>query len=631
MHPMNAEAAAATASAAPRRLARATRWARRHWLAVAAIILIAAAVTGPRWYLLWSDPPAGVRVQVAPWAAQDMGYDLALFAPAIRDAYDGDVSPARMFSIAPDVSTPPGGIWLQVIGRLGRITGSPFSALAIVVTLSMLVAMALLYALALEATGDRVIAAAVVPLAALFDGVVVQAGILRLRDADVLRAVITANDGREFHAWFRFLPPAMPMPVFFACALAIPRAVETGRRGWMIAASLVLALLIYTYLFYWLAMAVALALWCAWLLVRREHTMLMRLLLIGAAAVALASPELLARVRDALTLSAEAQARFGKEAFGLNRGEVVNGVQRLVLSIPFVVALWRSGERARFFALLLVVPAVLDLVDGVVPQTEHYVTQVWHVFALPGLIAGTAILARPLPGLVRAYGRYAVVGAALVAVAWVVAFQVRTTRTVQAQFAIPVDERAAFDWMEENLSGTDTVVSPSVNSNMLIPALTPAGRYMVDGFFTRLSDDEIIDRFLRAQAAFGISEEDVFRRLDPSNSWPTSGPVPPAGELQQRFELSSAYFLYNWQIIHPDRLAARLAEWRARYRALSGAADVLRPYDADYLFCGPRERQFAVGAAPVGEYVTVAFQQDGSTVYRLVDASAPGAAAFQGC
>lgn len=614
-------------------LAAAAAFVGRHWLGLTLALVLAGCLAGPRWWLLATSPPEGARVQVSPWAASDIGYDLALFSPAIRDAYDGSVGFTSFYDVTRrDVPTPPGIPWLEAIGLLGRLTGSPFSALAVVTTLTAAFAFLLLYAMSLELTGERRLAAAVLPIVAMAIGMFVQAGgILPLRHFDVLRPILTVSPHREFHAWYRFVPPSIPLPVFLGAAIAIPRAVEGGRKRWIAIAALALALLIYTYLFYWSAMAVALGAWCAWLTYRREFHTLRRLLLIGAIAALLAAPELAARVHDAFALPADARARFGKESLGIDPGQFSAAAQRLAIGLPFLFVLLRGPERNRFYVALFVVPLALDVTTGIVPQPEHYVTQVWHVFALPAFIAGTADLAIMVPRRWVRPAAWAVAALAVVGTVYVAAFQVRATREVQAEFAMPADERAAFDWIESHVSDRETVVSPSVNTNMLLPAMTPAHRYLEDGFFTRVSDDEIIDRFLRAQAAFGYSADDVFQRLDPGHGYPTSDKSVPQDQLERHFEDSAAYFSFNWEITHPGRIDDRVPEWRTRYAALLAEPNVLHAYPADYLFCGHRERYWAAVQPAPGTYVTVAFHQGEATVYRLADPKDPQARPFRGC
>jgi hypothetical protein len=614
-------------------LAAAAAFLRRHWLGMAMAVALTAALAGPRWYLLATSPPDGARIQVSPWAASDIGYDLALFSPAIRDAYDGSVSFASFYDVSrKDVATPPGVPWLEGIGLFGRVTGSPFSSLAVVTTLLALASMLLLYAFTLQFTRDAWIAAAVLPIVAVLIGVFVKAGgVLPLRHSDVLGPILRIDPEREFHAWFRFVPPSIPLPVFLATTLAIPRAVESGKRAWYVLAVASLALLIYTYLFYWSAMAVAMAGWCAWLLYRRDYVTLRRVLLIGIAASLLATPELLARVHDAFALPADAKARFGKDAYGIGTGQITSVAQRFIIGLPFLYPLLRGPERNRFYLALFVAPLALDVTRGIVPQPEHYVTQVWHVFALPAFIAGGAALVVMLPQRSMRAATVAAGALAVVGLVYVVAYQIRATRQTEAAFSMPADERAAFDWIETNVRDDQTVVSPSVNTNMLLPAMTPAGRYLQDGFFTRVSDDEIIDRFLRAQAAFGYSEDDVFKRLDPANGYPTTDKTVPPDELERHFEDSAAYFSFNWEITHPERIADRLPEWRQRYEALLQQNDVLAAYPADFLFCGHRERYWPATHPAPGTYVTVAFQSGEAIVYKLVQASDPSGRPFTGC
>ncbi len=616
---------------AARPLGVAVAFVQRHWLGLAVALALTAALAGPRWYLLATSPPDGSRIQVSPWAASDIGYDLALYSAPIRYAYDGSASFAAYYEPGSHSRATPEGVpWLEVIGLFGRVTGSPFSALAVVTTLLTLAAMLLLYALALELTGDARMAALIVPIAVLAIGIIVKAGgILPLRHPDVIRGIVTIQPHREFQALYRFVPPVIPLPVFLATAIAIPRAVESGKRAWYAAAVVSLALLIYTYLFSWTAMAVAMAGWCAWLLYRREYVTLRRALAIGVGAALLATPELLARLNDAFTLSADAQARLGKDAYGIGTSQIIPAAQRFVIGLPFLYALSRGPERNRFYMALFLAPLALDVTTGIIPQPDHEVTQVWHVFAIPAFIAGGVGLAPLIPGR---YARPAAVALGVLAVIGLVytaAYQARATEQTEAAFSMPSDERAAFDWIEGHVQNDQTVVSPSVNTNLLLPVMTPAGRYTADGL--GVSDDERIDRFLRAQAAFGYTEDDVFKRLDPANGYPTSDTTVPPDQLERHFEDSAAYSLFSWEIAKPQRIVDRLPEWRKQYETLLQQNDVLAAYPADFLFCGHRERYWPATHPAPGTYVTVAFQSGDAIVYALAKESDPGARPFAGC
>jgi hypothetical protein len=309
-------------------------------------------------------------------------------------------------------------------------------------------------------------------------GVVVQAhGVLPLRHWDVLRSVITVDSGREFHAWYRFVPPSLPLPVFLAAVIAIPRAVEDGRRRWIAAAGLALALLIYTYLFYWSAMAVALVRGArGWR--TAGYQSLRRLIVAGPSQSCRLSGlgrACTTRWRCPLTHSA-----FRERAWG-SAEQFVSIAQRFLIGVPFLYVLLRGPRRNHFYIALFVTPLVLDATTGIVPQSEHYITQVWHVFALPAFIAGGAALAQEFlrwrsRGPALLFGAAAVMGVIYLAV-----FQLRTTITVEDAFAVDADERAAFEWIDAHVSDRQTVVSPSINTTMLLTALTPASRYIIDG------------------------------------------------------------------------------------------------------------------------------------------------------
>lgn len=605
---------------------------RRHWPGLCVALVLTAAFAGPRWYLLATEPPDGARIQASPWAASDIGYDLTEYAVAIRDAYDGSPGITSAYDLSSDDVTEPGTPWLDGIGALGRLTGSPYSALAIVATVLALATFLLLYAMALELTGDRLLAAALVPIVTMLVGVIVQAGgILPLRHSDVLRPVLSVDPQRELHTWYRFLPPAVPLPLFFGAAIATPRATEHGGKMWTVTAIVAVALVIYTYAFYWSALAVAMACWAAWLAYRREWHALRRLVIVGAGAALLASPELAARIHASLSLSSDVNDRLGKEPSGIITSQFVAVAQRFAIGVPFLLPLLRGPERNRFYIALFTVPLPLALVDGFVPQPDHYLTQVWHVFAIPAFVAGAGELAVMLPRRNVRAAAWTTGVLAVMALAYVVGFQVRGTDQTEAAYAMPSDERSAFDWIESHVSEGDVVVSPSINTNMLLPALTPADRYLEDGLSSEAPDDEIIDRFLRAQAAFGYSEEDVFARLDPANGYPTTDQDVPEDQLERHFEESAAYFSFHWQITHPERIAERLPEWREEYETLLRSENVLGRYRADYVYCGHRERFWPAASPGAGPFVTVAFQQGEATVYRIVSASDTGAKRFAGC
>jgi hypothetical protein len=442
--------------------------------------------------------------------------------------------------------------------------------------------------------------------------------------------VLLANPLQETLLWSRFLWPIMVMAPFFAAVLALPRAVDTGSRRWGAVAAIALALLVYSYIYYWTAAALAITAWGGWLLYRRDYTSFSRLVAVCVVAALLALPELAITANKSLASTADTQARVGLAS---NRAiELRVYPQRVLIGLPFFYGIWASRVRhGSFYIFLFLAPVVLASVVGVIPQEWHYRSQVFSGFALPALIAGGAGLFRvlPRPGVRVATAGFA--GAAVFSLVFVVAFQVRGIYETNAAFAVSQDEYDALRWIRGNVGGAETVVSPSIVTNWNLASLTPASEYIMGGFNPVASDDELIDRYLRASIAFGYSEETTFDRLDPRHRPPIDDVDDPLDELLLEVEESVAYYTFYSETDHPGKLSRRIPEWRERFEELESRSEILEKYPAEYLYCGERERLWPVEREPSGIYAKVAFREGAVTVYRLEDESDPDARQFEGC
>jgi hypothetical protein len=146
---------------------------------------------------------------------------------------------------------------------------------------------------------------------------------------------------------------------------------------------------------------------------------------------------------------------------------------------------------------------------------------------------------------------------------------------------------------------------------------------------SKATDDEIIDRYLRASAAFGYTSDAAIGRLDPANGIPIPGTELPPDDVPRYVERSMIDYLLNELVDRPATIRARIPGWRSQLDALKGEPGVLTAHRAEYLYCGPLERLWPVDRPAPGTLVSVAFQQDQVTVYRL--GGVPGAAPFRGC
>jgi hypothetical protein len=603
---------------------------RRHWPGLAVALILTASLSLPRWWMLTTQPAEGTRVPISVFGGSRIGSDEAREATVIRQAYDGKL-PLRAPYLAnhKDGTLQAGAGLPEAIGVLGHVTGGPFESLALATTLMSALALLLLYALGVRLTGSRWIAAGCLPLA-VFAGQVLYRydGFAALRHADVIRTMVTAKPSHEFLFWSRYISPTLVLAPFFAVALALPRAVGDGDKRWGVVAAISLAWLVYAYIFFWTAAALALGAWGGWLLYRRDFEAFRRLAVIGVAAVLLALPEVAITINKSLSSSGDAQARVGLESKGI---ELRAYVQRGLIGLPFFYGVYRSRIRyGSLFVCLFMAPIVLASTHGLVPQSWHYRSQVWGVFAIPLVLAGSAGLLQLLGRreMRLAGGAFAVAG--VCAAAYVGAFQVRTIRQVDASYAVSDDESAALRWMRENVHSDETVVSPSIVTTINVAAMTPASEYIMGGFNPVANDDELIDRYLRVSIAYGYGEDDIFQRIDPYHPLPFDT-NDSADELMQDTEQSVAYYTFYSETDHPNQLAERLPEWHERFDELKGQADVLAAYPADYLYCGERERLWPVQREPSGIYVTVAFHQGTVTVYHLTNESDPNAEPFKGC
>ncbi|MBI5289203.1 MAG: hypothetical protein HY873_09560 [Chloroflexi bacterium] len=587
----------------------------------------------PRWWLLLTSPDDGVRVQVNAWGASGIGLDEALYGALERDAYDGEIPIRDPFLVDARGAPQTGSFWNIAIGGLARVVGGTAEALAVATAVAAVAAFLLYYALAWRLTGSRLMAMSAMGLSlALLHVVHRSPGFLALRHWSVLEPLLKLDAQHEVHIWTRYLAPAMPLPLFFGMVLALPAAVLGGRRVPVAVAGLLLAVLVYTYLFYWLSLVLALSAWAVWLARSGDRTAALRLVAVLAIGLALASPELALLAHNGQTLPDDVQARVGAYGgFGLHTDWIRAILQRVVLGVPFAWLALKGPRINRLYVALYAAPLVPASTTDWLPQTDHFLFQAWPVFSIPLFIAGSVEGTKRLGDGPRRAAAGAVVVAGVLGFAHFGAVQVRGLQAIDATYAMPEDEQAAFAWIEENLSPDDTVVTPSWITNQLLAAMTPASTYLADGFVTRVSNEELADRYLRVSAAYGIDEETAFYRIDPVRDVPTSDKSIPDAELERYFDSSMAYYLFNEGIRRPRDLTDRTPAWREKFRSFKSDSGVLGGHDGDYLFCGHRERFWEDGTPSAGTWVEEAFKRGDAVVYRIVAEGTVGAREFDGC
>jgi hypothetical protein len=75
----------------------------------------------------------------------------------------------------------------------------------------------------------------------------------------------------------------------------------------------------------------------------------------------------------------------------------------------------------------------------------------------------------------------------------------------------------------------------------------------------------------------------------------------------------------------------RFPDWQQKYAGYTNGTNILDAYDADYLYCGRRERFWDTGTPAPGTWVQEAFRQGDTVIYRRVAEGSAGAEEFNGC
>ena len=79
------------------------------------------------------------------------------------------------------------------------------------------------------------------------------------------------------------------------------------------------------------------------------------------------------------------------------------------------------------------------------------------------------------------------------------------------------NEILLYDWLNKNTLKGSAVLTISINQNSKIPAFTHNTIYLPNGLLHNLETEEIVDRLISAYGIFGVSNENLMRKLALSN------------------------------------------------------------------------------------------------------------------
>ena len=250
-----------------------------------------------------------------------------------------------------------------------------------------------------------------------------------------------------------------------------------------------------------------------------------------------------------------------------------------------------------------------QLITGFVPHSDHFFKAISPVILI--------ILFDFLYRAVRGVRREAVLGivSALIALLILkktinaVAFIHPEARFLEeeSKFSYTIDPTiyASWQWLDA-LPGEPIVLSDSLLTSFYLLNYTSARPYLATGFNTSATNKEIGERFIRANAYFGVPRETVEERLKAS-------PLTDA----RCFEECGAQRAFNRlkaaQHLFYNYFKTDSAEWRYVSRAFAeilledyasadakALADGLADEPADYVYYGPWEKEF--GGVDPGEH-----------------------------
>ena len=391
----------------------------------------------------------------------------------------------------------------------------------------------------------------------------------------------------------RLYVPELTFIPFVGALWAVWLALERRSFRWAIVAGVGLALLIPSYFYYWTFLAAGVGLLLTDAVVRRDAGRARVLGVVLVTGLALATPYF---VSYALSMARPGAAETGVR-FGVEHGRVLAApsLKEVALIGLTALAAWRLRSRRLAFVLAFWIGYVLcrnlQLVTGSTVHSIHWgyrVGYVWQTMTIAVLVAvAPAALAARWPRAGTAARRLVVAGAILGLVIGPIAIaghQVAFARNTAADFTLPDGYREAFEWLNRSTPRDSVVVTPSFETNMLLPVYTHANVFLPNGIHSMAPTGELVDRLCLVYKAFGVPTAYLAASLrdDPSRAVTMTAN---GGRFERlRPELLEQYAL--WYLFHRLRPSEEmLGDIVTRYDRLEvPAGRPFGPYRADYVW-----------------------------------------------
>lgn len=426
----------------------------------------------------------------------------------------------------------------------------------------------------------------------------------------------------------RLFTPELTFIPFIGGLVALYLALTRASVRWAVVAGVCLALLIPSYLYYWMFFAAGVGLLWLEAAARGDGPRVKVLTAALGLGFLLALPYWISYARFmGLPEALEVTTRFGAER---GRYVVWPGVKDLVLMAATALLWWRTREEPFRFLLAFWVGLIacrnVQLVTGYMVQTVHWgyrVGYIWQTITIVALLAAIPRLAAKA-GLVDSLKnsglwirRLALAGVPLLLVS-IAGYQVTLSRNTAHAFALPPGFAEALDWINRETPRDSVIVTPSFETNMLIPVYTHANVFMPNGNLSLAPTEELIERLLITYRLFSVPGDYLRASLrdDPER-------LAAFGRNRDRFARSRPELLEQhglWYFFHRLRWPEeRIRSVADRYERFT--LDPKQPfgrYRADYVWLSPLEKLKGSADLSALPFLVWVYENQGVKIARVV-------------
>lgn len=324
---------------------------------------------------------------------------------------------------------------------------------------------------------------------------------------------ILTVSGKEtaFLEFSRFPFPQLAFLVLLLHLFFSLRALQDKKFWQIVPASLFFGLLFYTYFYYWTFALANITFLLLIFLNQRKSTEAKILLLILSLALLIAIPYLIRFSQ----FHSWAGAKDVLERMGLEQGRFRNlyrTAQYFIFAFIFFKLL-RKKDLVFWFFFSLIVGGIISLniqiLTGYTLQSWHWTTRVINPLVIMILVY---LISQKL-GEKSKFGKFATYSLIFIFVLRAFVLQFVSSKNSFEGYTLPKTTLESFTWLNQNTPPDTVIISPSFETNSLIPLFTHNNVFLPIGNVTIASNQQIIERFLITSKFFEINQNKLAENL----------------------------------------------------------------------------------------------------------------------